>query len=81
MIDDGMLGKLPADLRAPDVMSLSLEAVGDLLIRYRLAGYPPDLLIEVPTDAVRTHEFHRATEMIEVGRRAALDALASSPFT
>ena len=61
-------------------MSLSLEAVGDLLIRYQLAGYPPDLLIEVPADAARTHEFHRANEMIEVGRRAALDALASSPF-
>ncbi|GAA4578905.1 hypothetical protein GCM10023176_55690 [Micromonospora coerulea] len=45
-------------------MSLSLEVVGDLLIRYQLAGYPPDLLIEVPADAARTHEFHRANEMI-----------------
>ncbi|RZU74398.1 NTE family protein [Micromonospora kangleipakensis] len=78
--DDGGLGQLPADLRVPDVMSLSLEAVRDLLTRYQLASYPPDLLIEIPTEAVRTYEFHRATEMIEVGRRAALDALASSPF-
>lgn len=81
MTDDGALGELPAGLRAPDVLSLSLDAVADLLIRYQLAAYPPDLLIEVPTDAAHTYEFHRATEMIEVGRRAALDALASSPFT
>ncbi|WP_446219432.1 patatin-like phospholipase family protein [Micromonospora sp. IBHARD004] len=78
--DDGPPGQLPADLRVSDVMSLSLEAVRDLLIRYQLAGYPPDLLIEIPTNAVRTYDFHRAADMIEVGRRAALDALASSPF-
>lgn len=77
---DGPLGQLPADLRVSDVMSLSLEAVRDLLIRYQLAGYPPDLLIEIPTNAVRTYDYHRAIEMVEVGRRAALDALASSPF-
>ena len=71
---------LPAGLRALDIVSLSLEAVEDLLIRYRLAGHPPDLLIEIPTDACRGHEFHRAPEMIEVGRRAAGDALASSAF-
>lgn len=78
--DDGGLGQLPADLRVSDVMSLSLEAVRDLLVRHRLADYPPDLLIEIPTEAVRTYDFHRATDMIEVGRRAALDTLASSPF-
>ncbi|MFR9779641.1 patatin-like phospholipase family protein [Micromonospora sp. MS34] len=71
---------LPAGLRAPDIVSLSIEAVEDLLIRYRLAGHPPDLLIEIPTDACRGHEFHRALELIEVGRRAAVEALASSGF-
>ncbi len=71
---------LPAGLRGADVVSLSIEAVEDLLIRYRLAGHPPDLLIEIPRDACRGHEFHRAPEMIEVGRRAAHDALASSGF-
>ncbi|MGR6319046.1 patatin-like phospholipase family protein [Micromonospora soli] len=78
--DDGGPGQLPANLHVSDVISLSLEAVRDLLIRYQLASYPPDVLIEVPTEAVRTYEFHRATEMIEIGRRAALDALASSPL-
>ncbi|MFG2059285.1 patatin-like phospholipase family protein [Micromonospora sp. NPDC048930] len=78
--DEGKRGQLPADLRVTDVMSLSLEAVRDLLIRYQVASYPPDLLIEVPTNAVRTYDFHRATEMIESGRQATLDALASSPF-
>ncbi|MET8833197.1 patatin-like phospholipase family protein [Micromonospora sp. NPDC004540] len=76
----GEATSLPAGLRAPDIVSLSIEAVEDLLIRYRLAGHPPDLLIEIPTDACRGHEFHRAIEMIEVGRRAAVAALASSGF-
>lgn len=78
--DDRGTGQLPADLRASDVMSLSLEAVRGFLIRYQLASYPPDLLIEVPTCGVRTYDFHRATEMIEAGRAAALQALASNPL-
>lgn len=78
--EDGGLGQLPAGLRASDVMSMSLEAVRGLLIRYQLASYPPDLLIEVPANGVHTYDFHRATEMIEAGRRAALEALAGSPF-
>ncbi|MFG1658238.1 patatin-like phospholipase family protein [Micromonospora chersina] len=78
--DDGEPGQLPVNLHVSDVVSLSLEAVRDLLIRYQLASYPPDVLIEVPTGGVRTYEFHRATEMIEIGRRAALDAIASSPL-
>ena len=78
--DEDALGVLPASLHTSDVMSLSLETMQELLIRYRLAGYPPDLLVEVPTDACRPHEFDRATEMIDVGRGAAASALTSSPL-
>ena len=61
-----------------DVVNLSMEAVAALLTRYRLAGLPPDLLIEIPVDACGTLDFHRAEEMIELGRSSARAALAGT---
>jgi NTE family protein len=46
-----------------------------VLVRYRLAGYPPDVLVTVPRDACRSLDFHRAAEMIDVGRALAAEAL------
>ncbi|WIM99377.1 patatin-like phospholipase family protein [Actinoplanes oblitus] len=59
---------LPADLRIADVLSLSLDAMQDLIARYRMAGLPPDIQIAIPVSACRVMDFHRAAEMIEVGR-------------
>ena len=70
---------LPA-LGPLEVMNLSLEATQALVTRYRLAGYPPDVLISVPKDACRTAEFHRAREMIELGRRLTTEALDAAGF-
>lgn len=66
---------LPPGLTKFDVMSQSLEAMQEVVTRYRLAGFPPDLLITVPKDACRTLDFHRARVMIELGRRLTSDAL------
>ncbi len=66
---------LPTGLRTFDVMDLSIEAMQGVLTQYRMAGYPPDLLIEVPKDACRTLDFHRAPELIELGRRLTVEAL------
>jgi NTE family protein len=76
---DDLFGALPAGLTKLDVMNQSLDAMQSVLTRYRLAGYPPDVLVEVPKDACRTLDFHRAAEMIDLGRTlttAALDRLA-----
>ena len=51
------------------------------LARHTLAAYPPDLFIEVPRNVCRSLEFHRANEVIEIGRElgaAALDTLGTS---
>jgi NTE family protein len=66
---------LPAGLGKFDMMYRSLEAMQSVLTRYRLAGYPPDVLVEVPRDACRSLDFHRAGEMIELGRALAAEAL------
>ena len=75
---DALLEDLPPGLRKIDAVNLSMEAVCAQLTRYRLAGLPPDLLIEVPVDACGTLEFHRAEEMIALGRECAREALAHS---
>jgi len=67
--------QIPTGLRTRDVIELSIQTMQRLITRYRLSAYPPDLLIEVPVDACGTFEFHRAAEMIELGRHCARQAL------
>ncbi|NVC22307.1 esterase [Kocuria salina] len=74
LTQDGF-GALPAGLRTLDVMQLSLEVLQSMVLRYRLAGYPPDLLITVPKSARRLLDFHRAGELIELGRRMTEEAI------
>lgn len=68
-------GALPPGLKTSEVMTLSLDALQSVVLRYRLAGYPPDLLITVPKASARTLDFHRAAEMIEVGRERTAELL------
>ena len=59
-----------------DVMNLTIETMQSALVQYKIAGYPPDLLVNVPKNAGRSYEYHRAPELIQLGRRqmaAALD--------
>jgi NTE family protein len=59
---------------ALDVVDRSLNLMQSALRRYRLAGFPPDVLVNVPLDACGTLDFHRAKEMVEVGRERAARA-------
>jgi len=66
-----------ADVGRLEIMNLSFEVMQATLTSYKLAGYPPDVLVEIPKASARTFEFHRAPELIEIGRQrteAALDA-------
>ncbi|MEV6344224.1 patatin-like phospholipase family protein [Actinoplanes sp. NPDC051851] len=66
---------LPADLRIADVLSLSLDAMQDLIARYRMAGLPPDVHVTIPVTSCRVMDFHRAPEMIQIGRDLTTKAL------
>jgi NTE family protein len=68
---------LPDQLGRLDVMNLSLTAMQAQLTRFRLAGNYPDVLVSVPRDACRTGDFHRAGELIELGRNLADRAFES----
>lgn len=65
---DENLGKLEMLNEVFEVMSASLT-------RYKIAGYPPDLLIKMPSVACEMYEFYRADEIIRLGRQIADEAL------
>ena len=58
-----------------DILDLSFDAMQKTLIRYRLAGYPSDFVIEIPQSVCGTYDFHKAYEVIEVGKKAAREFL------
>ncbi|MDT9594048.1 patatin-like phospholipase family protein [Nocardioides zeae] len=74
---------LPKDLRLTDVTGQAFEAMQGLVHRYRQAAFPADVTIDVPVDACRTLDFHRAAEMIDLGQELAARALdaAGLPVT
>ncbi len=58
-----------------EVMNRTIDIAQAALARHQLANHPPDLLIEVPRAACRSLDFHRAAEVIEIGRKLAVAAL------
>lgn len=65
-----------ADVGRLDIVNLAYEVMQSTLTSYKLAGYPPDVLVEIPKASARTFEFHRAPELIELGRERTEAALA-----
>ncbi|HEY0178661.1 MAG TPA: patatin-like phospholipase family protein [Dokdonella sp.] len=59
-----------------ELFARSLEIVQETITRLKLAAQPPDLLITIPRNVCAFYEFHRAEELIELGRRRTREALA-----
>jgi NTE family protein len=86
---DGLEEKLNLDLKLDtgqgsdderglyDIMTRSLEAMQNTVARFKLAAHTPDYTIDIPSNACHLFEFHRASEMIELGYERAGRALAS----
>jgi len=82
--DDAKSRKGPPslDLSTFEIVDRSLHLMQDAVMRYRLAGYPPDVQVDIPLDACGTLDFHRAKELIALGRqraRATFDAWDEAP--
>lgn len=54
-----------------NIIVQSFETTQAALAQYKIAGYPPDVLIEVPRSVCSSYEFHRASQLIELGHRLA----------
>lgn len=62
------LGKFEILYQMFDVMQASLS-------QYKVAGYPPDLLIKIPKTSGEMYDFHRTEELVNMGRQIAREAL------
>jgi len=58
-----------------ELMTSSFETMQNAIAAVKLAAYAPDVLINVPRDTCAAHEFHRARELIALGRRLAAEAM------
>jgi NTE family protein len=62
----------------PGIASVMIDAFNitqDRISRSRLAGDPPDVMINPRLGPIGLFEFHKAAECIELGRQAAIRAL------
>ncbi|MCW4149376.1 patatin-like phospholipase family protein [Halomonas sp. 18H] len=58
-----------------DMMLASFDIAQGAIANYRLAGYPPDVLVKIPKTVCGAYEFHRAEALIRLGRHLAREAL------
>ena len=72
-------GSRVADMTGPasllELINQSFEVMQTSLAQYKIAGYPPDILINVPRRACRFFEFYKAPELIMLGQLIAREAL------
>ena len=72
-------GSMVVDVAGPasllELINQSFEVMQSSLTQYKIAGYPPNVLINIPKRACRFYEFYKAPELIELGRLIASDAL------
>ncbi|KZN12388.1 patatin-like phospholipase family protein [Marinomonas sp. TW1] len=57
-------------------INMMFETMQESLTQYKLAGYPPDLLISIPKDISGFYEFWRAEELVEFGYQVACKAIS-----
>lgn len=68
---DHLSAKSLATFTMLDVLDKSLDTMQKTLTQYRLGGYKPDHIIDVSMHVCDAFDFHKAEEVIEVGRISA----------
>ncbi|WP_457592613.1 patatin-like phospholipase family protein [Hydrogenimonas sp.] len=58
-----------------DILDKTFDTMQDALTRYRIAGYPPDVMVNISMHVCSTFDFHKAAEVIEAGRMAASEVI------
>ena len=69
-------GRSPNEIGLFDVVSKSMDIMQTTITRFNLAAYSPDVIVDIPRNVCLFYEFHRAIELITIGRRKAEEALA-----
>ena len=72
-------GAMVIDVGGPasllELINQSFEVMQSSLTQYKIAGYPPNVLVNIPKRACRFYEFYKAPELIRLGQIVARDAL------
>lgn len=58
-----------------DIASISVVMMQNLITRYKIAEYKPDIIINISRNACELYDFHKSKEIIEIGKMAAEDTL------
>ncbi|RJR55306.1 MAG: serine protease [Desulfobacteraceae bacterium] len=66
------------DWGAYDIALRAFDAMQTTIARQKLASYPPDMVIEIARNICQTLDFHRASEMIELGYKKAKEQFSQA---
>ncbi len=58
-----------------DIIGRTIDTMQNSLEAYKMAGYSPDIIMNIPHDACGFYEFNRGYEIIELGRIIAQESL------
>jgi NTE family protein len=67
--------KRQEQVHAFSILDQSFDTMQRSLTQYRIGGYPPDIMIELPKNICSTFDFHKAKMLIEAGKKAVEEAL------
>ena len=59
------------------IVGKTIDIMQNSVLECKMAGYSPDIIINIPNDACNFYEFSRAYEMIELGRMITQDNLSN----
>jgi NTE family protein len=65
----------PSSLGKIGILYQMFEVMQGSLSQYKIAGYPPDLLVKIPKTCGEMFDFHRTEELVNIGRQIAKEAL------
>jgi NTE family protein len=55
------------------IMGKTIDVMQNAVLKCKMAGYSPDIIIDVPHDSCDFYEFHKAYNLIEIGKMIAKD--------
>ena len=58
-----------------DVLTQSINLMMEAIFRYRRAEYTPDIEIKIPQNIAKWYDFHKAPELIEIGKLITKESL------
>lgn len=60
------------------IFTKTIDLMQNAILKHNIAIYPPDILIEIPRNACNFYDFHKAYELIELGRVIAKETVEES---